>query len=169
MVMTDNQLFKIIRDALLTLNVDVRQSYQPSRQGLVKDNAIYITKLSDVPRGYVKREDVWLVDEFQHIETQEYETVFQIAPLAKLSDLNVTSMDLARQAHSVVQSSSFLKTLAINKLGVLRVAEIRNTPFVNDSGLNEYNPTFDLTLTHRIVTISTSDVVETVECVTNRI
>jgi hypothetical protein len=167
--MTDNQLFKILRDALLTLNVDVRQSYQPSKQGLVKDNAIYVTKVNDTPRGYVKRDDVWIDNEMQHIETQEYEAVFQIAPLAKLSDLSETSMDLARKAHSVVQSSSFLNVLTLNGLGVLRVTDIRNTPFVNDSGLNEYNPTFDLTLTHRTVTISTSDVVETVECVTNRI
>lgn len=174
--MTDNQLFSLIITALgagLTdrgfTGVTIMQGFPPTRQGLPSGATVLVSKLPDVPRGHTKRDSVWDFDEsvMRHVEEQVYEATFQINALVPQVPIDVstpTSADLARACRAVMQSSKTLGLLYAARVGILRINEIRNTPFVDDKQRNEYDPSFDFTLTHTDRFESTDDVATRVEC-----
>lgn len=174
--MRDNQLWPIILTVINTgltarsiSGVSVMQAQQPTRQGPASGRGVYLTRLPDVPIGHTKRDSVWNVDEstMDHVEEQVYSTTIQLNSLAiqdPADTTSLTAMDLARACRAVLQSSAALDTFIASGLGMLRIGEIRNTPFVDDKGRNEYSPSFDFTLTHNDRFISTDPVTELVEC-----
>lgn len=174
--MTDNQLFAILFPAINSglfargiAGVTVMQGEQPTRQGAPTGPTVYLTKLPDVPVGHTKRDSVWDVDAsiMRHVEEQVFEANFQVTAWAIQSPTNLTALtaaDIARAVRAVMQSSVVLDLLNASSVGILRVGEIRNTPFVDDKLRNEYSPSFDFTLTHTDRFVSTDNVVESVEC-----
>lgn len=174
--MRDNQLFRLIVSALSSgltargvAGVAVMQAWQPTRQGAPTGPAVLLTKLPDVPRGHTKRDSVWDRDAsiMRHVEEQAFESTFQVDALALQDPTNtnaLTAADIARAARAVMQSSVVLDLLYAQGVGILRIGEIRNTPFVDDKQRNEYSPSFDFTLTHTDAFISTDPVAESVEC-----
>jgi hypothetical protein len=172
----DNQLFQLILPAIGSglfargiAGVTIMQGYQPTRQGAPTEPVVLLTKLPDVPRGHTKRDSVWDrgASVMRHVEEQVFESTFQVNALAiqDPADVNgLTAADLARATRAVMQSSTVLDLLYNAGVGILRVGEIRNTPFVDDKLRNEYNPSFDFTLTHTDAFTSTDPVAESVEC-----
>lgn len=174
--MKDNQLFRLILPALAAgltargiAGVTIMQAYQPTRQGAPTGPVVLLHKLPDVPRGHTKRNSVWDRDAsiMRHVEEQVFESTFQVDALAIQDPTNInalTAADIARAARAVMQSSTVLDLLYAAGVGILRIGEIRNTPFVDDKLRNEYSPSFDFTLTHTDAFTSTDPVAESVEC-----
>ena len=114
--------------------------------------------------GYVERKDQWIEEDeiMRHTESQWYETVFQVDALAIQDPSNVTQLtasDIVNYVSSILQSDVALGTFKGQGVGILRITDIRNTPFVDDRDRFEYMPSFDFTLTHEQVIISESPVV----------
>lgn len=103
-----------------------------------------------------------------HTEIQQYETTLQanafwIVDPATMSDYTMTASDLANAAAAILQSDATREALRAKGIGMLPVEDVRNPYFVDDKERFEASPSFDFTLTHRQVIISTSPVVVSFE------
>jgi hypothetical protein len=172
--MTDNDLFKLVRPALIAklltygITIGVEQSYKPTNHGANTLPTIYIHKLFDKRYGFVKKSEMWnsLTSVFDHHETQQYETAFQINALAILNPADInskTASDLVNYAAAAMQSDYMQANLLAAGVGILRVTEIRNPYFVNDLNRFEASPSFDFVLTHKQDLTSTTQEVKSVE------
>ena len=92
-----------------------------------------------------------------HTEVQRYATMFQISALATqdpATPMQLTASDLVNFAAAVAQSDGFIQAIEAQGVGVLRIGEIRNPYFEDDRGQFEASPSFDMTLTHNQVIVS---------------
>jgi len=170
-----NILIKSVIDAGLVMRgftgntaIPVKQSYQPTNQGADTEPTIYFHKLPDHRYGYLKRKSVWDRDQQKMIHTEEqwYESTFQINALATQNPKNVTQLtanDIVNIVASIIQGDAGRGAFQTAGVGILRISEIRNIPFVDDRERFEYEPSFDFTLTHAQVIISESPVITTEE------
>ena len=178
--MYDNQLVQLIITVLqagfvangfTTDNgnaVAIKQSYQPTTQGVNTQNTIYLFKIGDHRYGWTGKTDVWDQDTETevHTERQWYETMFQLSALAlqNAADVNSkTASDLLNIAAAIMQSDATLAALHAQGVGILRVTDVRNPYFTDDKDRYEAAPSFDFTLEHEQVIISSSPVIEDVE------
>lgn len=175
--MLDNQLIAavvaIIRAGLTAAGTPystavVLQSFQPTQEGVPSLPSVFLHKIGDHRYGFLEREDIYDEDNnvFIHKETQIYETMFQITTLVTQDPANtsaVTASDLANRVAAIMQSDSTVKTLLDSDVQILRVTDIRNPYFTDDRDRNEANPSFDFTLTHKQVIITSTPVIESVE------
>lgn len=167
--MNDNALFIVLKsvlDAGLVArgidDVTVKQSYQPTMQGVEAGPAIYFTKLPmDRRKGWPYRSDGWNDDmtAFITTERQEYETTIQFSAMKRedpesLDEL--TASDLGNQAASILQSEVAMAALADEGLSVLRVGEVRSGKITNGEDQFETVPSFDLVVLHEQVTVTTT-------------
>ncbi len=173
--MLDNEIIKeivaIIRAGLTAAGTPystatLSQKNQPTQQGAPSAPAVFLYKIGDHRYGSVGRQDTYneYDAEFIHTETQAYETTFQVSTLVSQNPANTTAMtasDLANRVAAIMQSSSTLETLRSKGLGIYRVTDVRNPYFTDDRDRNEASPSFDFTVTHKQVIISTTHVVET--------
>ena len=177
--MTDNGLFQLLvagftalLPARVATPVVVKQKYQPVQQGVKSDPVLYVFKVGDARRGWVQRKDVYdpTADAgrgaFRHLESQWYETTFQVSALSRQdpADPNsITASDLASAGCDIMQSDAMMARLRLSGVGVLRVDAVRNPYFADDAERNEANPSFDFVVTHKRETIDMVPVVESVE------
>lgn len=152
----------------------VKQSNQPTQQGVPTKSTVFLTKLPDHRYGSLRREDKWDLDLLKmiHTETQQYESTFQIEALAIQNPKNINSLtaaDIVNRVAAILQSDYALTTFRQNELGVERILDIRNPYFQDDKQRNEAVPSFDFILTHKQVIISESPIVETIEYNFNRV
>lgn len=175
--MLDNQLIAaivgIIRAGLTAAGTPystavVLQSFQPTQEGVPSVPSVFLHKLSDHRYGFLGRQDIY--DEaheiFTHTETQVYESMFQITTLVTQDPANVNQMtasDLANRVAAILQSDATIATLLTSDIQILRVTDVRNPYFTDDRDRNEANPSFDFTLTHKQIIISSTPVIESVE------
>lgn len=170
--MTDNELIGLFRPAIIAMltaqgiSADVIQSAQPTIQGAPSTNVVFFYKISEGAEGVVGASDTWDDDEQEmvHTETQVYSTMFQVGALCpQTASSTVTAPDVLRIVRMAIQSPVFLRDLATNHgVGILNIANIRNTIITDDKNLFEASPSFDFTLTHKQVIITTTPIVETV-------
>lgn len=158
--MLDNQLNIILREQLgalfpsrASLTVEFKQNYQPTQQSRKNAATVYFKKLFDHRYGYRSNRSEWNEDlqVMQRIEEQVIESTFQFAVTMNIDpndETAYTHSDVLKLVASVVQSPDFIKELYKNGLQVLRVMDIRNTPYQNDRDNFEDNPTFDVIITH---------------------
>lgn len=179
--MTDNDLIKlflpIINAGLIVDNftgVAVKQSNQPTQQGINTGPTVYITKIGNRRYGFLGREDVW--DEINeimvHTESQWYETTFQVSALVLQNVYNTdtyTASDLVNDVASIMQSDKTRNILMASNVGILRVTDVSNPYFVDDRDQFEASPSFTFTLTYRQDRISTNPMIESYELDINRI
>lgn len=180
----DNPLIKEIiavmragLDANGLSNVKVKQSNQPTNQGANTAPTLYLDKIpGDKRYGFLRRTDEWVDDVdppfMRHIEAQVYESTFQFTALSIQNPADVTQLtasDLANWAASIIQSDAARLALQAKGIGMLRITEIRNPYFVDDKNRFEASPSFDFTLTHEKVIISTSPAVVTYEADVKRV
>lgn len=172
--MLENTLLALVRSVLLAAvpGVEVNALYQPSTVGMPSGPQILQQVIMSRRYGALRREDRWPTtpaEEFQHIETQWWETTLQIGATARLdpTDPNYmasrTAMDICKAASDALQSDTGLAALAVQRVRPLRITEIRQVRFVNDSDQYEAMPSFDVVLSHPQVTISTTPPAVTLE------
>jgi len=148
-------------------NVIVTSSYQPTTQGVNTSATVYYYKVGDYRYGWVKREDVWnpINSVMTYSEIQQYETTFQISALVISDPTNIsyTASDLVNVVASIMQSRDTINTLEANGVGIYRVTNILNVPFIDDKDRYEFIPSFNFTLTHKQVNITTDPIVTPTE------
>lgn len=174
--MKDNDLFtniKAVIDAGLAANsvagVQVIQNYQPTQEGVPDGPIVTMNKEpGDERYGSPQHVDKWDPTAndgdgaMVHTETQILLSTFQVnalLPQAPNPSLNMTASDMLNLVAAILNSDAAIVTFQGLGLGVLRVTKVRNVPFVDDKGRNEFSPSFDFTLSHSQVIISTSPVV----------
>ena len=172
--MQDNQLIElflpIINAALLAdgyQGVNTKQSYQPTIQGVNTGPTVYFYKISDRRYGFLRRTDVWDIDalEMVHSEVQQYTTTFQVSALVRQNPSNVntyTASDLVNEVAAIMQSDSTRQQLRAKGVYILRVEDIANPYFSDDRDQFEASPSFDFTLTHDMIRVSTIQAVDSV-------
>jgi len=171
MSFTDNQLIQlflpIIKAGLLAdgfNNVTVKQSNQPTMQGINTNPTVYFFKLNNKRYGYLGRDDVWNGSQIVHTETQYFETVFQVAALVLQNPnfINLpTASDLVNEVASIMQSDNTRAILNLSGIGILRISDVLNPYFVDDKDNFEASPTFDFTLVYENTRASTTPIINT--------
>lgn len=174
--MRDNQLYAflipIINAGLIArgISATVKQSYQPTPEGINVGTLVTLTKISENRYGFLKREDVWNAGNgnFDHVETQVMESHFQVGAFSIIdpkteTSATLTAADVLYEVTAILQSDAFLLALKAQGIGVLRIQELRNPYFSDDRERFEASPSFDFTITHKRVTIATTPKVDTFE------
>lgn len=155
--MLDNQLYQMLRQCLIdqaplrgiTDSAYVLR-YQPTQQGRASDRSVYMFKIADKRYGYRKATYVQTVDGLQQGEEQAIESTiqFSVTQPQAIQDNELTHADVLKTIAACVQSPTFIAALLPFEASVLRVQDIRNTPFNNDRDQWEENPSFDLVVKH---------------------
>lgn len=161
--MLDYEIIKVFRpiiiDGLTALGIDAKVliNYQPTKQGK-QDNTVYFFVVSDRNVGSIERQSYWDsgTSKMVYTETQQKQTTLQINTLVKQdpNDLTITAKDLCTYVHMILESKKCLDILTSKDMGLLRVTDIRNTPFEDSDGNYSYNPSFDFVITHRQTVVS---------------
>lgn len=179
--MLDNVLIPLIISTILTgeaiagiSGTPIAQAFQPTQQGVNTAPTAYLYKIGDHPLGMPERADSW--DEpsgtIIHVETQDYETTFQISALSTQDPLNqtqYTASDILNLIRSILQSSASIAALQAQGVGVLKIEQVRNLPFVDDFDRHEYQPSLDFTVQHKQIIVSTAPIVASVEIQLDRV
>lgn len=174
--MLRNDLIRLIR-AIITDglqkrgygSVPVVQSYQPTEQGVSTNATVYYYVVSNYRYGYSGvsvSPDNPDPEEIDLIESQYYETTFQISGLVISSptDTNAyTSFDLVTSVAEILASEYSVTTLQAAGVGILRIIPIRSPNFKDDRQEFEQIPNFDFVLTYKTVNISAIPVIRRVE------
>lgn len=170
--MTDNDLIRlflpIIKAGLIAdgfVNVDVKQSNQPTQQGINTGPTVYFFKVANKRYGFLGRLDVWdeNTDTMVHTESQYQETTFQVSALVRqfpITPNQYTASDLVNEVASIMQSDNTRDILNNSGVGILRVQEITNPYFTDDHDQFEASPSFEFILTSQVTRVSTSPVIE---------
>lgn len=74
-----------------------------------------------------------------------------------------TAKDYTRLAKMLISSQPFIEALTAQQIGMQRITDIRNVPFVNDQGNFEYNPSFDFTVSYKQTIIQQTPSISSVE------
>lgn len=165
-VKTDNQIIQIflpiIQQGLINdgfLNVTVKQSNQPTQQGIPTTPIVYFFKVSDKRYGYLGRYDKWINSPtMQHHEVQYMEITFQVSALVlqyPITPNQYTASDLVNEVASIMQSDNTRSILNNSGIGILRIMDISNPYFVDDRDQFEASPSFYFTLTYKDDRVST--------------
>ncbi|EEV4189243.1 TPA: hypothetical protein PN979_003146 [Escherichia coli] len=173
--MRENDLNTLLRSVLLeglTAHklpvVAVKRSNQPTDQGPDSGPCLYFFVVTHHRYGSPQRTDEWDKENERmvHTESQWIETTYQITGSSTQNPADLespTANDLIFHASAILQSDSAISQLRKNGVGVYRITDNRNTFFKNDRDQYEASPSFDITLTHKDITISTTPVASSVE------
>lgn len=173
--MLDNNLIRlflpIIQDGLILdgyTNVIVKQSNQPTQQGINLAPTVYFFKIGDRRYGFLYRKDDWIEETEQmiHTEIQQYETTFQISSLVLQKPLNpylYTASDLINEVAAILQSDRSRAILMSADVGILRVTDVVNPYFVDDRDQFEASPSFTFVLTHKQTRVIEGPVINSFE------
>jgi len=159
-VKKDNQIIKIflpiIQQGLINdgfLNVTVKQSNQPTQQGIPNTPVVYFFKVANKRYGYLGRYDKWVnAPVMEHHEVQYMEITFQVSALVlqyPTTPNQYTASDLVNEVASIMQSDKTRSILNNAGIGILRVMDVTNPYFVDDRDQFEASPSFDFTLTYK--------------------
>lgn len=171
--MREDDLLTLVRSTLLAGlpaygawfdQANVRSIYQPLTLGMASGPVI--TMQPGITRrryGAVRREEIEAAtpgDDFTHRETQWWEDTMQIGAMFRRDPASAefsaqpSAADLCRAASDILQSDAGLAALAAQRVRPLRVTELRQTTYVNESMQYERWPTFDITLIYPQITDS---------------
>jgi hypothetical protein len=164
-------LFAILSDGFAArgfAGVEFAQNNQPTQQGTPTAPTITLSKLPEVPLGWVRRDSVFDPDTSTMTDTelQTMQATYQVNALVTQDPADVsalTAMDYLRAARRILQSSDTIARLRGDGLAILRINELRSLAFVDDRDRYEYSPSFDFTLTYDELDEFSGNVVETVE------
>jgi hypothetical protein len=173
--MLDNQLFAALRSVILAglsaanfPNVAVEQSNQPTQQGINSGPTVRFTKLYDHLYGVIKRDSQWDANTGKMVNTalQYYETTVQVDALLTQdpADVNsITASDLVNTVAVYLQDDPARLALQALGIGILKITEVRNPYFKNDRDQFTASPSFDFTLVHERVIVTTAPVVKSIK------
>lgn len=133
-------------------DVLVATNFQPTTQGRPTESTIYYHHVGDQHYGWQGRKNSSPNgNTLQRKETQTVATTLQVMAQAKAEPSGVsllTAKDLLEVAAMICASQGFIEALTNAGCGVQRVTQIRNVSVVNEAGLFEFFPSFDVTITH---------------------
>lgn len=172
--MTDNELIRIflpiIQAGLAAVpqysNVVVKQSNQPTVQGANSVPTVYFYKVGDPKRyGFLMREEKDTLTGKIRIETQAYETSFNVSAWVRQDPVNpdYTASDLVNYVSMIMGSQDTIEKMMVFNVGILRIMDIDNPYFKDDRDQYEAAPAFSFTLTHfnqRIIDVNIIDSIE---------
>ena len=174
--MLDNALIALIittiQSQLITAglpnNLIIKQAYQTTQQGTPKVPTAFLYKIGDHRFGWPKRGDVWdsIGMSMVHQEIQAYQTTFQMSALSiqnPLTPTQYTASDILNTIVYILQSSVTIDTLEAQDVGIMRIMDIRNPYFMDDTQNFEASPSFDFTLRHNQIITSTTPIIQTTE------
>lgn len=173
--MLDNELIALVISTITAQELaagipgtPIAQAFQPTQQGPNTVRTAYLHKVGDHRRGTPDRHQEWDEDAEKIVRTttQVYETTFQISALSTQIPNQTTQMtasDLLNLIAYILQSEDTIIALQNAGVGILNVSDIRNTPFIDDHARNEYQPSFDFTLTHKQVVTTEAPVLQSTE------
>ncbi len=173
--MFDNQLIILIRSTIIAgeaaagiPGTPIKAAWQPTQQGINKEPTAYLYKVGDRRVGYPKQGYTWDAESETMISRtlQQYETTFQISALATQDPNNIsayTASDILNLIAFILQSDTTVSTFEAQGVGILRVTDIRNPYFSDDRQRGEASPSFDFTLTHKQIVLSTSPIISETE------
>lgn len=179
--MRDNLLIaaiiSVMQDGLVARGLPtvlVKQSYQPTQQGVPTAPTLFLDKISDHRYGHPQIKDVWDEDAatITHTEKEWIESTFQFTGLSIQDPTDLTQLtasDIVNTAAAILQSAYTRTVLLGQGIGIYRIMEIRTPKFSDDKGNFEYSPSFDFTLTHEQIYETTAPVVETTRFNINRV
>lgn len=149
-------------------DVIVKQSFQPTQQGVNTKPTAYLHKIMDNRYGFPEWSEVWDADSetMIHGDVQQYQTTFQMSALATQDPSvpsNFTAADILNRVAYILQSQPTIATFESQGVGILRVTDIRNPYFTDDRERNEASPSFDFVLTHKQIIMSTSAIITKTE------
>jgi hypothetical protein len=167
--LNDNQLIQIflpiIQNGLTAdgfLNVIVKQSNQPTQQGINTSSTVYFFKVASKRYGFLGRYDKWKNSQMTHTEVQYMETTFQVSALVlqyPITPNQYTASDLVYEVSSIMQSDNTRDILNKSGIGILRVTDLLNPYFLDDRDQFEASPSFDFVLTYENTRQSTSPII----------
>lgn len=132
--------------------VTVQQKHQPTQQGVPIGRSVFVQKLFDQKYGFPGRTLKFneADDNFDQNEIQCIETNFQFSVMARQTsdDTLPTASDIANYLSQYLACDFVLDQLLAVNANVLRVTEIRNMPFADDEFRDEFQPSFDMVVTH---------------------
>lgn len=172
--MLDNQLIALILQVLNAGSTSagaagllIKQAYQPTNQGANSAPTAYLHKLFDERIGSPYRSDKWdaVHSVMVHMETEQYGTHFQLSSLATQSPSDVNSLtasDILNSCAYILQSDSAIQAFQAVGVGIQRITNVTNTPFLDDKNRWEYQPSFDFIMTHKQTITTTTPILERV-------
>ena len=131
---------------------NIKQSFQPTQQGA--DNiAWYINKVATHKYGFTGTKQAFNAanNNFDVTEGRILERTFQVTAYNKQDAADwqqPTAFDMADVAAAVMQSAAVIAALRAQNLYMLRITDVREPYFVDDSGQNQTSPSFDFTLVY---------------------
>ena len=169
----DNNIIQVFRPLIINglsnfgITADLKQNFQPTKQGANILATVYFFKIGDKRVGSVNRDSYWDVDleKMFYTEEQVYETTFQINALVKQSPsvIGLTASDVVNYVSSILQSRNTIDVLAGSSLSIYRISDIRNPYFLADDNNYEANPSFDFILQHNQTITSEVPIISTFE------
>lgn len=157
--MRDNELFMLLQTEIVALaplrgvtDSAVMLRYQPTQQGRPTGSTVWMTKGPERPFGT----PLITYPGINEREEQSMETTiqFSVTRPSALKPADLTHGDILKRIRGVVQSRAFMRAILPAGASVLRVPDIRNTPFLNDRDEWEEGPMFDLIVKHSDVFIN---------------
>lgn len=169
--MNDNDIIQvflpIINDGLIADNfngVTVKQSNQPTMQGVNTNPTVYFFKVGNKRYGWLGRADLWdsLSSQMIHTESQYIESTWQIQALVLQNPLTpnqYTASDLVNEVASIMQSDNTRDILNESGIGILRLTDVTNPYFVDDRDNFEASPSFNFVLVYENIRTSQNEII----------
>lgn len=168
--MTDSDLIDTIADkieaymATTTTPVTVLASNQPTQQGMTNGNYVFIGKVGYKPIGLQKETKTWNVNKFDVSTSQKYESTFQIDALIKRKKTDlITTSDIVNTICMVMNSRKFIRELKTSNITMLRITDVRNPYFKDDTDQHQATPSFDFTISYERSIISAVSKISTIQ------
>lgn len=158
--MLDNQVIIAMRDTLVPMlarrgiAAQVKQSAQPTQQGVPNGALIFFTKVLDTRYGWPERSTNFDLDALEMTAThsEQIESTYQfscIVPQNPDNDYERTPADVLKTVARILQTDEAIQLLRAKEIGLLRIEQLRSTVTIDDRGQYMTNPSFDIVLTHR--------------------
>jgi hypothetical protein len=181
--MLEQTLFTLVRSTLVAgltargagyAGTAVRQVFQPSTIGTPSAPQITMQTIGNKRYGAPRRDVVQPgsgsgFEDMVNQLTQWWETTLQIGATARRNPADPgfltlpSANDICKAASDILQQDAGLTALAVQRVRPLRITDVRNVQFVNESDQYEAMPSFDITLVYPQVLDSATPPVITVE------
>jgi hypothetical protein len=155
--LTENQIWKILDDELelwsLTFpaGVSIRRGFQPTQQNTPTGLIAYIFQIMNERFGFQGSSDAWNggTGKMDHTERYTVNKTLQISTQALTGvDAEYTSGDVAESIAAWFNSQVVIERMNAQKIGVIRITQVRHPHFVNDQDQYEGDPSFDMMITY---------------------
>lgn len=145
----------VVQQRFPTVVID--QLNQPTTQGVRTEPTIYVQKITDHRYGFPRTDHQWQAlpgqpeDNIPTTTVQLVESRFQFSALLKMSgqeDYPITASDLLRYAAMALSVDAIIRALRVRGLNIMRIRDVVNPYFTDDSDEFAANPTFDVIIQH---------------------